>query len=264
MHRAWLAVALTLVVAVPVAHAGTREDPELRDPAHDERRWPGVPTADPTVDILGIWFEETATDVLVSLEVAQLGPDGPDVPNVSGGESYSVNVFVDGEDQGDERCSGWGDFGVRWSSGQSTANLRQGWHYDGQACPAEDQQIAVAAAGNVVCWTVPKASLPMLVAGSVLTIARADAGSGDTWPATPGDDVDAGSGRAFATASSPNAANGSQPASLDPAPAGTPTTDPGSPPTGDGPQPAAAPAPGVLLAPVALALAALARKRGVA
>lgn len=202
-----IALFVLMLVIVPPAQAGSRDDPEVVDDANDVSRYPGVPTVDPTVDILGIWFTEEAGELVVHLEMAQIGNDVPELSNVNSGESYFVSAFVDGENPGDERCSSWGDFGVRWSLGQSTGTLSYGWHYDGNACPAEDAPIAVAVEDNVITWTIPMQNLAMLRAGSEVTVARADAWSGDTWPATPGDDADNLPGRVFVVQTVPTPAN---------------------------------------------------------
>lgn len=201
----WAAVLTGLFLMVPAAQAGTREDPEVKDAANDTTRYPGVPTVEPTVDILGIWFTDEGDELTVSMEVAQIASGTTEVPNVSSRESYAANVFVDGEDEGDPGCSGWGDFGVRWDSG-STADLEYGWRSDGDGCPSEREPANFTVADNVITWRVPKASLAMLRDGSVLTLARAQAWSGDTWPATPDDRADALPGRPFMVVSSGKAA----------------------------------------------------------
>lgn len=190
--------AFVLLLLVSQAEAGSREDPELRDAANDQTRYPGVPTTDPTVDIRAIWFEESLDAVIVNMELAQIGFTGPDVPNVNSAESYAVYVFIDGEGERTP-CSGWGAFGVRWDS-RATADLEQGWHYDGTACPAERESVEFAVMDNVISWVVPKAAVPRLLPGAELTVARADAWSGDTWPATPDDRADNLPSRAFTLA----------------------------------------------------------------
>ena len=262
-RRFLVSLAMVGLIVMPVGQAGTREDPEVVDSPNDVTRYPGVPTVDPTVDILAVWFVEASEELTVSMEVAQVGSDVPDANSVNQAESYAVNVFVDGEDAGDERCSGWGDFGVRWGSGQPSGELSYGWHHDGSACPAESEPVTVAVEANVITWTLPKTSLAMLRSGSELTVARADAWSGDTWPLTPDDRADELPGRPFLVQSAPTPGSDTGPADEGPQSAGPTTTGT---PEGNGTaappaQPTDVPGFPLPLAVIAVALAIGVRRR---
>lgn len=197
MRGASLAFPILLLFLLPAADAGTREDPEVVDAAHDGRLFPGMPLTDATVDILGVWFGETDGEIVVSMEVAEL----PSVPTALGNGSplhwYVVHVFVDGQDLG-KKCAELGDFALHWWSDAPDGQLQQDW--EPNHCMADPQPVTVAVADNVIAWMVPKDRLAMLGSGSLLTVERAEATSLASWPLGPGDHADDLPGRAFTVA----------------------------------------------------------------
>jgi hypothetical protein len=202
------AVAALIATLVPLdVQAGSREDPEVVDGANDEQRYPGVPTVEPTVDIRGVWFEERETYLVVSMELASIA-DAATMPNVRGNPTYAVYVFVNGEGKRTP-CSGWGLFGVRSDNGGSgrhaSLSLMTPVDESAETCPAETLSVDSAVDGNIVSWTIEKSAVPGLLPGASLTVARALAWSGSTWPLTPSDEAEQAPGRPFVLSGDPEA-----------------------------------------------------------
>lgn len=197
-----LLVAALLLLSWPLAQAGTRDDPELTDPANDVQRWPGTPTADPSSDFISVWFHEDADNLYLSMEVVQHITYDPDVTNVLSTSDHLIGAHVNGESER-TGCSGWGVFNVRDHYYEGTgwlASLRIYWPMDQQTdgCDGDDYDVPVTMNDNVATFSVPWDLLAGYVeAGDELTVSDARAGSGSTWPATPIDYADNAPGRAY-------------------------------------------------------------------
>ncbi len=199
-------VLVMLLFLAPAADAGTQDDPEVTDPAGDVERWPGVPTHDPTVDMIGIWFEEDADNLYISMEMVEAFV-GPEFTNTRGAPNLAVSVFVNGEGE-QTPCSGWGKFGVNvfGAPADLRASLRVYWPMEDQddGCTGDDHDLNATADGTIMTWTIPKNIHPELVqVGDVLTVARAQAWSSSTYPTTPIDRADHAPGRPYAIQSAP-------------------------------------------------------------
>ena len=152
---------------------------------------------------------------------------------------------------------------MRWDSG-STADLAYGFRHDEEQglCPAEHAAAEFSVDGTTITWRVPKALLAV-DAGAQLTVARADAWSGDTWPMTPSDRADRLPSRPYAVASGAAAPPAEQAAAADetaPAPA-PPVADAQEEPPADGEPGKDTPALPSALLLLGLAAAALVRRR---
>ncbi len=198
----WIvAISLCLIIC-PSVEAGTRDDPELRDPENDVQRWPGIPTADPSSDFIAVWFHEDEQNLYLSMEVVEHVTHDPEIPNVVNTADHLIGAHVNGEGE-QTPCSGWGAFTVRdvyRSQSGWEATLRIYWPMEQQTsgCGGDDLDIPVQMEDNVATFTVPWSLLSgHIAAGDELTVSDARAGSASTWPATPSDYADHAPGRPY-------------------------------------------------------------------
>lgn len=151
MHRAPVLFAALALLAAP-ALAGTAENPEITDAAGDAGEGNGWS------DITSGWFNETATDIVATLQMAQIAAEPP-------GVAWYVVVDIGAE------SFGWG------CSAQGGAMCFYG-HWDRAEGPTDFQQGqgSIDAPSGIVTMNLPKAFAPNATAGSRLTAIEAGAG----------------------------------------------------------------------------------------
>lgn len=155
MRRAALLWALLTTAAL--AWAGTPEDPEITDEAGD---------TDPAIaawgDITAAWFNETATDIVATMAVADLTATPP------------LTAWYVLADAGAETF-GWG-----CTSDQNGAVSCFHSHWDRAAGPTDFNPGTGSASGGTITMNLPKAFAPNATAGTALT--RLEAGTGQVTP----------------------------------------------------------------------------------
>lgn len=156
---------LILLAAIPVANAGTAEDPEITDPAGDAEHFE-FKNQEPVLDVEAIWFSwEPAGTLVVTVQIPQADAFDPSATMDPNDEATFYDVYVDisGENytiranftaDGDatfgagtaleiERQGIWPDY----TTGNIHGNLTP---VEGQAEPGEPARITVSVPGSVL------------------------------------------------------------------------------------------------------------------
>lgn len=75
MHRALISIAILALILPSSSLAGTSSNPEITDPTGDTTsETTGMPVFAPSVDLVGVWFEEASSEFTIRVHVADLTP----------------------------------------------------------------------------------------------------------------------------------------------------------------------------------------------